>query len=513
MKFIELFAGAGGLGLGLQAAGMHHLLSVERGKAPHSVLVGAGHYALRMDLKDVGNACIAMRQRPDIVVGGPPCQDFSTFGSRTPGENALMTVHYAQIICIIRPSWFLFENVPRAAISSEYRSARALWKRAGYGLTELVVNAMHYGVPQDRKRFICIGRLDERDQFLKREIESSSSPTPMTVRDMLDPKHYPEDAGLLQKGIFFSKPWMGGKDQPNRRGIRSIDEQAGTVTSSFHKRVSSDAYTPHPRDAGSFADVHWLSLSQIARIQGFPQNYDFRGKNFGYSSHADGWSDEKVALMIANAVPAPLAKALGQCIVDRHQGYSIPELDKEFSAFLRKKRSKPGEKPISDEGIANIRSRVNRARRMIEGRQYANLALEIQALEGAFEAETGKFFADFDKRLQSDLRQGLGDFYEYLEKTQRPSGWAPPPPKPATFRKPAAKKSRRPKLPTLGSISMPTTPHPLPMLNLNKGRETPFDEIFDDGFPLDYHPGLEPASEHDWRPEGYWDPDPEDLED
>lgn len=512
MKFVELFAGAGGLGLGLQATGMHHLLSIERGDAPHSVLVGTGHYALQMDLKDVGNACIAMRQRPDVIVGGPPCQDFSAFGNRTPGVNALMTVHYAQIICIVRPSWFLFENVPRAATSSEYRSARTLWKRAGYGLTEIVVNAMDYGVPQDRKRFIAIGRLDERDGFLEHEIKAAASSTPMTIRDMLDPEEYAEDAELLQKGIFFSKPWMGGKDQPNRRGVRSIDDQAGTVTSSFHKKVSSDAYTPHPRDAGLFADVHWLTLSQIARIQGFPDRYDFRGKNFGYSSDpAAGWSDEKVALMIANAVPAPLAKALGQCIVDRHQGYSIPVLDEGFSDFLRRKRSKPGQEPISDAGVANIRSRVNRARRMVEGRQFANIVLEIQALEGAFEVETGKYFADFDKRLQSDLRQGLEDFYEYLEKTKRPSEWAPPPPKPASFRKPPTKKSRRPQVPTRGSIPMPTTPRILPPLNLNKGGSE-LDDIFDDGLPLEYDRGLEPTHDYDWRPDDYWDPT-EDLED
>lgn len=519
MKFIELFAGAGGLGLGLRTAGMHNIMSIERDVIPHSVLVGAGHHAIRMDLKDIGNACIAMRQQPDIVVGGPPCQDFSALGKRTAGENALMTVHFAQIICVVRPTWFLFENVPRAPTSSEYKSARALWKRAGYGLTELIVNAKYYRVPQSRERFICIGRLDERDNFLKREIEAAASPKPMTVRDILDPRRYPEDAELLAKGIFFSMPWMGRKDEPNRRGIRSIDDQSGTVTSSFHKRVSLDAYTPHRNDAGLLKDVHWLTLSQIARIQGFPEKYDFRGKNFGYPTPVDGWSNEKVALMIANAVPAPLAQALGQCIVDRHQGYSVPELNDGFSEFLRNKpRKKPREKPISDASIANIRSHVNRARRMIDGRQFANIALEIQALENSVETGSGKSFKDFNVRLQSDLRQGLEDYFAYLEKTHTPSEWSPPKPKAASLRKPPTEKSR-PKqsgfvsmAPPIASFVLNTSTKGTPNLNALGKQEDPWSEVFEDSYPLEYDRSLEPPFEHDSRPDDYWIPDPEELD-
>ncbi len=190
MQFIELFAGAGGMGLGLHAAGMGHELSIEKEEGPHSVLLNAGKAAVRMDLRDVGGFCNRLRHRPDLIAGGPPCQDFSKAGLRKIGDRAFLTQHFAQIVCVTRPEWFIFENVEGAARSKQYQYARALWKRHGYGLTELVMDAQYYGVPQRRKRFICIGRLDEIDQFLLDELEAAASPKPMVIRDILDPRHH-----------------------------------------------------------------------------------------------------------------------------------------------------------------------------------------------------------------------------------------------------------------------------------------------------------------------------------
>lgn len=91
MGFIELFAGAGGMGIGLEAAGMDHMLSFEWEEAQHSILCHAGKDAIRMDLKDIAEACFAMTEQPDVITGGPPCQDFSRAGLRVPGERAELT--------------------------------------------------------------------------------------------------------------------------------------------------------------------------------------------------------------------------------------------------------------------------------------------------------------------------------------------------------------------------------------------------------------------------------------
>jgi len=510
MKFVELFAGAGGLGLGLEAAGMEHLLSFEKEKAQHSVLVHNGKDAIRMDLADVGRACLSMHEVPDIIVGGPPCQDFSRQGNRQSGERALLTEHFAQIICLVRPEWFLFENVPEARTKSEYRNARALWERHGYGITEVVCDARDYGVPQRRKRLICIGRLGEIDDFLKAEIEAAKKP-PTVLRDILDPERYPDDASLLSKGFYFARPWMGKKNEPNGRGIISIDEVCPTITRHTHEHPGT-VYQAHPKDSGRLEDAHILTSEQVARIQGFPADYDFQRKAYKYARA--GWSDKTINLMVANAVPAPMAQAIGKVISDRHYGHTIPELDDGFTRHVAAQPRK-NKKDLTDESMANVRSRVNRARRMIGGRMYANLALELQALEASREivwlgdesrkaqrVQRGRPFKDLPKRLRSDLRQALALYHSYRMST------LPEPPKP--------KKKKPKKAAPKGAALLPTTTkHVIDQLRegpirLNGSASEPIDFFEDDWFPTERQP-QPPRADDDWRPEGYELPDEDDL--
>lgn len=464
MGFIELFAGAGGMGMGLEAAGMDHMLSFELAEEPHSVLVHAGKEAVRMDLQDVAEACFAMTEQPDIIVGGPPCQDFSRAGLRVRGERAEMTKIFAQIICVQRPQWFMFENVPEAATSSEYRYARGLWKRHGYGLTEVVENASFHGVPQRRNRFFCIGRLNERDGFLTSAIVAARSKLPTVMRDILNPKNYPEDKELLEKGYFFARPWSGKTGEVGGRGVLSINETCYTLTHTTHE-TPGPSYVAHPDDAIPARQAMLLAPSQVARVQGFAADYDFRRKKFKYAR--EGHSDKAVAQMIANAVPVTLAQALGKCISDRHYGHSIPALDKGFTAFLKLPDSITGKKR-SDAAIYNIRTRLNAARRMLQGRMFANIALEIQALENS---------DGFDKlnfREQSDLRAVLRLHHEYCA-TLPPSPYAPAPQPVPDFgrthqRKPKKLQVRRKKK---GAALLPTVERTIletaSSLNLNAG--------------------------------------------
>ena len=85
---------------------------------------------------------------PDIIIGGPPCQDFSQAGKRQEGERANLTECFAHIVKSVRPKWFLMENVDRAQRSQAYLMARKIFVKAGYGLTEKVLNANVFGVPQ-----------------------------------------------------------------------------------------------------------------------------------------------------------------------------------------------------------------------------------------------------------------------------------------------------------------------------------------------------------------------------
>lgn len=515
MQFIELFAGAGGMGLGLEVAGMEHLLSFEKEDAPHSVLLHAGKDAIQMDLSDVGNAVITMRQVPDLIVGGPPCQDFSVQGNQVEGDNARLTRHFAQIICLQRPEWFLFENVAKAANSHEYQVARSLWKRHGYGLTELMLNASEYGVPQMRERFFCIGRLHEIDGFLLADLIAAKSPRPTTVREILDPKRYPEDKELLEKGYYFVQPWRGREGEPNGRGVLSLDEPCFTISRHTRDKASS-SYVPHPEDAGPVEGAPVLTSTQVARIQGFPADYDFLGKKYKYAR--EGWPAATVDLMIANAVPAPMAQKIGKVIFDRHHEKSIPELDAGYTKYLSTSRElDPLRKnPISQDAINNIRHNTKRALKRIGGRMYANLAVQIQALEQSVDGE-GEF-KFLKTRLQSDLRQCLTEYHSYRSQLE-PSRWAPPPVKMPEFRE-RFRTAKKRRVKSKGAAIAPAALHPIvdrvnrSRLNLNAVANVNPElvDFFDDGYLEDHRAPQPPRGDPGelWRPDGY-DSDYEDY--
>lgn len=139
VRAVELFAGAGGMSLGLIRAGFKLVQAYDSWAPAVDVYRrNVGHHVWQHDLKDifhVGPMLAALA--PDIIVGGPPCQDFSPAGERMEGERAALTRAFAMLVCISRPRWFVMENVPQAAGSRAWEDARAMLAKAGYGLTEL----------------------------------------------------------------------------------------------------------------------------------------------------------------------------------------------------------------------------------------------------------------------------------------------------------------------------------------------------------------------------------------
>lgn len=405
---------------------MKHSVSFEIGDAAHDVLVNTGKQVHKTDLNDIANTAFLITGRPDIIAGGPPCQDFSKAGNREEKTNARLTPIYAMTIAVLRPEWFIFENVDRAPYYRSYQQARSTWKRAGYGLTEVYIDCSHYGVPQRRIRFLCIGRLGERDGFLESAIRDAASPSPMTVRDMLNPRRHPEDQELLENGYFWARPWSGKSGQVGGRGVRSIDEPCPTIIRTTHE-APGPSYVAHPDDAIKAKHAHQLSLEQVARIQGFPVDFDFRGKKVKRSR--DGWTGREVAQMIANAVPSPTAAIIGRVILARNDsdGDDIPAMRGGFAEFLKKPNPKTGRKGLTSKAsIANVLSSVNRARRMLGGRTFASAAEELAALERTtpfsflpIEARRkGANVKDFKKgtlsvKSKSDLRAALRLYREF----------------------------------------------------------------------------------------------------
>lgn len=422
MRVVELFAGMGGMGLGLEQAGMQILTGYENWDMALDVWErNAKTPAFNLDLANVTAAAIHISgASPDLIAGGPPCQDYSEAGQGILGKNAAMTQAYAMIIAVVRPSWFIFENTRRAPLSLNYRQARAIWKRAGYGLTEVLLDASYYNVPQTRKRFFTIGRLGEIDGFLETALRAAASTKQTVVQSVLDPDRFPDDREMIARTGYFVRPYTGGK------GVHRLDRPAPTIirtTTGKPNKAYRDA--PHPTDHIRY-DVAWqLTSHQAMRIQGFPADFEIVGPRRLAKGKTE-YADRDTMQMIANAVPPPLAKAIGEVILHRAGGYTIPSLHPGFEEFLLKKfppkadpdapvvkpkktvKGKKPEKPKISHNIANIKSRVNRARKLLHGRTFADIVQELAALEDTVD------FASLDIRTKSDLRAALRLHHEFV---------------------------------------------------------------------------------------------------
>lgn len=438
MRVVELFCGAGGMSLGLKQAGFDIVAAFDAwpvAVANYNRNLGGDRGQIR-DLGDLlGVVPELLKLAPDLIAGGPPCQDYSSAGRREEADNARLTLAFAVLVATVRPTWFLMENVINAAKSATWAEARAVLKRAGYGLTESRVDASRYGVPQSRRRLIVVGRTGERDGFLASSIAGAASAQPMTIRDLFGPETpsamffpatssarrsvwggdepaptirernirplpvsyqpHPDDAALIENGYVYSRPVRAG------RGVRSVDEPFPTITRTAWERPTPRYLSaPHPADPVAAASTAVLTIPQISRIQGFPMWWKWEAS-----------AKRDVLQMIANAVPAPVAASIGRAILDREEGKTAPAIEGRFLDWLTKRGR-------SRQSARNTKSLAGRARRMLGGRTFDNVALELAALEAVPE------FQGMKRNPQSDLRQSLRLLAEYqtegIQRRQRP---------------------------------------------------------------------------------------------
>lgn len=290
MRVVDLFAGCGGLSLGFQSAGFDIVAALEWwGTAVNCYRENFSHPVVQFDLSDsVGAIKAIQRFAPDMIIGGPPCQDFSHAGKRVENDRAELTESYAKIISAIKPTCFVMENVPRAKDSHAYATAREKFVEAGYGLTEIVLDASLCGTPQKRKRFICFGMQGEQDGFALQLFKSRLAKTSMTLRD-----YFGDSLGFE---FYYRHP-----RNYNRRAVFSIDEPAPTMRGV--NRPVPKGYPGHKNDACPVSkDLHVLSIQERALIQTFPESYKWVG------------SKTEVEQMIGNAVPVNFAKFVAETV-------------------------------------------------------------------------------------------------------------------------------------------------------------------------------------------------------
>jgi DNA (cytosine-5)-methyltransferase 1 len=346
---IDCFAGAGGLSLGLRQAGFTLLNAFDSSEsAVQTYRANLGPHALVADVRKVSSAMLLgnayRRDHVTLLAGGPPCQGFSAQrrGVDEDARNELV-FEFLRLIIAIRPRYFVMENVPgllgaRGQPFIEQFLERA--HRARYQVVLEVLDAADYGVPQHRRRAFIVGWRSGETEFLFPP--RSHGPTSwLTVRDALRGLPPPEESSgpsipnhrmgnvsaLNRIRIAYVRPGGGRSDIPPHlrlpchavsvevAGHRNVygrlrwDAPAGTITTKCNS-FTRGAFA-HPSEDRN------ITMREAARLQGFPDDFIFLG------------STVDAAHQIGNAVPPPLAKAVGEAIMAacsrRAPGRDIPQ--------------------------------------------------------------------------------------------------------------------------------------------------------------------------------------------
>ena len=331
---IELFAGAGGLALGLEQAGFKHLACIDNYKEAADTM-RANRPNWNVMCEDVADTASRDLEKEfkikkgelDLLSGGAPCQSFSYAGKRLGLEDVRGTMfyHYATFLHKLQPKMFLFENV-KGLLNHDggktYETILNIFEDEGYVTEHKVLNAWDYGCPQKRERLITIGirkDLIGKASFLYpkpheykpviRDVKLDSNPTKeecqfyseykTNIYKLVPPGGYwrdidPEIAKEYMKGSWYLG---GGKTGMLRR--MSLDEPSLTVLTSPAMKQTDRC---HP------IEVRPFTYRENARFQTFPDDWVFCGK----------LSDKY--RQIGNAVPVNLAKEIGISIVNYLKG-------------------------------------------------------------------------------------------------------------------------------------------------------------------------------------------------
>lgn len=388
MRYIDLFAGAGGLSLGLHKAGLKGVFAVERNKDAFETLkynlietkshfdwpewLDKKNWDILELLEKYSVELSRLKGEVDLVVGGPPCQGFSMAGKRQNDDLRNQLMHsYIEIVRLVQPKFLFFENVQgftvdfKGDVTTKNYSNILLEKleNLGYNVEYQIITMSEFGVPQNRKRFILFASKNKliesffdlltnnRDVFL----EERRLKLPVTVSQAIDDLRYQhgvvdsQDTKNFKNGIYgksnspyqclmkrdikkhlpdshrFAKhkketvelferlmqasdkviritPKMDLVEGLKKRGVTPLKEKSvcNTITSI-------------PDDYIHYAEPRIMTVREHARIQSFPDEYEFKGP------YTTGGERRKIDVprytQVANAVPPLFAEQVGNVIM------------------------------------------------------------------------------------------------------------------------------------------------------------------------------------------------------
>lgn len=328
MNVISLFSGCGGLDLGFERAGFHIPVANEFDKTIFETFKH-NHpktHLIEGDIRHLTKADIEpyLSGEVDGIIGGPPCQSWSEAGSLRGIEDARgkLFYEYIRILKEFRPRFFLAENVSGMLANRHSEAVKnivALFDEAGYQVSLTMVNAKDYGVAEERKRVFYIGfRKEEQLAFVFPKGSTEENEKKLTLRDViwdLQETAVPTaDKNLHNPLAVNNNEYFTGSFSPifmSRNRVKGWDEQAFTVQASGRQcqlhpqapkmeKVGKDECRFIPESEHLYRR---MTIREIARIQGFPDDFQFiyKDANNAYK-------------MIGNAVPVRLAYEIAVAI-------------------------------------------------------------------------------------------------------------------------------------------------------------------------------------------------------
>lgn len=372
IKCLSFFSGALGLDLGLEKCGIHPLLACEidrqcrrtiAANRPETGLIGdCRDYSADKIMEMAG---LRPGDNVDLMVGGPPCQAFSTAGKRRgfEDERGNVFLRYIDLILEIRPKFAVIENVrgilsaPLEHIPWKDRKGRkmedrnmkggalahivSLLENAGYGVTFNLYNAANFGSPEIRERviFIC-SRSGEKAPYLvptHSEDGRYNLPKWRTLRDVIsdlpeegqDYVKFPEKRLRWYRMLKEGQNWRNLPPECQREALGKSYEAGGGKTG-FLRRLAWDKPSPTlvtspampATDLAHPEKDRPLSIQEYKRIQEFPDNWILCG------SLADQYRQA------GNAVPISLGKAVGSLIMSMLKNVPVKRYEKfEYSRY------------------------------------------------------------------------------------------------------------------------------------------------------------------------------------
>jgi len=358
MLGVDLFCGAGGMSLGAIQAGVKVVLAID--SDPHATATYAANHSdtivVTEDVRRLSKQRIKSLlagQKADIVFGGPPCQGFSYSNLRTRSvtnaDNWLFQ-EFVRVLRIINPPWVVFENV-RGLVSTEsgvfFDSVKTALTRAGYTLSYAVPNARDFGVPQDRARLFIWGSR----KGVKVDLPQPPRRKLVTVKDAISdlpvlragdstswrkyrakarsryvsqlrngkqscPNHLVSDNSDQVIARYRHIPQGGNWEDIPARLMRNYEDRTRCHTGIYH-RLSADRPSIVIGNFRKNMLIHptqhrGLSVREAARLQSFPDAYEFKG-SIGFQQQ-----------QVGNAVPPLLARAVFEALLsaDARDGVS-----------------------------------------------------------------------------------------------------------------------------------------------------------------------------------------------